>query len=329
MTTVDCSDEMSPRALRGGAHGPLGTWLPWGVLLALAVFPLLAPLLEMEYYVGFVRRALIVMIAATSLNFIAGVGGMVALGHAGFIGVGAYGVVALVDAGVGSAWLAWGGGMLAAALAAAVIGVVSLRTREVYFLMITLAFAQMLYYLAVSLRTYGGDDGYGLYVPLSLGAGVDALAHGFYWVVLALAALVFAFGSRLAVSRFGHALKGIRDNETRMVALGYPVFRIKLVAFVGAGAVAGLAGAMLASHNAYVSPSLMHWTESATLLVMVVLGGLGRRWGAPLGVALWLVLTEVLKLYTDYWHWPMGVLLLLVVFLAPRGLAGLLDRRGA
>lgn len=303
--------------------------LPWLVLVLLAVFPLLAPTLGLEYYVGFVRRVLIVAIAATSLNFILGYGGMAALGHAGFVGVGAYAVVALVEAGVSSAWLAWGGALAVAGVAAALIGMVSLRTRGVYFIMITLAFAQMLYYLAVSLRTYGGDDGYGLYTPLAMGAWLDG-AHPdvFYWVVLAIAAGVFALFSRVAHSRYGHALRGIRDNETRMVALGYPVFRLKLAGFVAAGAVAGLAGGLLASHNAFVSPGVMHWTQSALLLVMVILGGLGRRWGAPLGVALWLTLEEVLKMHTDYWHWPLGVLLLLVVFHAPQGLAALLERRG-
>ncbi|MBU4609430.1 branched-chain amino acid ABC transporter permease [Achromobacter sp. GG226] len=302
---------------------------PWVVLAALAAIPLVAPVFGLDYYIEFVRRVLIVTIAAASLNVILGYGGMVALGHAGFIGVGAYTVVALVDAGFDQVWLAWPLAMLAAAGFALVIGAISLRTRGVYFIMITLAFAQMLYYVAVSLSTYGGDDGYGIYSPLSLGWFDGRHPHMLYWIVLALAATAFLLVGRLAGSRFGKALQGIRDNETRMAAMGYPVFAIKLAAFVGAAAVAGLAGAMLAVNNAFVSPSLMHWTESATLLVMVVLGGLGRRWGAPLGVAVWMTLAEVLKLHTAYWHWPMGVVLLLVVFFAPRGLAALADRRGA
>ncbi len=321
--------DAAPSAVPAADLAPLAArLLPWVLLGLLAAFPLLAPAFGLDYWLGFVRRLLIVTIAAASLNFLLGYGGMAALGHAGFIGVGAYTVVALVDAGVGSAWLAWGAALAVSALAAAAIGALSLRTRGVYFLMITLAFAQMLYYLAVSLSTYGGDDGYGLYTPLALGAGVDTGDEAvFFWVVLAIAAAVFALFSRVAASRYGHALMGIRDNETRMGALGYPVFRLKLAAFAGAGALAGLAGALLASHNAFVSPSLMHWTESATLLVMVVLGGLGRRWGAPLGVAVWLVLAELLKLHTEYWHGPLGLLLIAVVFLAPRGLAGLLARR--
>jgi len=195
--------------------------------------------------------------------------------------------------------------------------------------MITLAFSQMLHHLAVSLRIWGGDDGHGLHTPLELGMGLGgAQGRVLYWVVLAIAALLFAFLNRVAVSRFGYALRGVRDNETRMEALGYPVYRIKFAAFIAARAVAGLAGALLACHNRFVSPSLMHWTESATLLVIVVIGGLGRRWGAPLGAAVWLTLTETLKLYTEYWRWPLGLLLILIVFLAPRGLAALVEDPG-
>lgn len=313
------------------AVSPFGAVAPWLLLALLAALPWVGPLLGLEYYVGFVRRMMIVAIAATGLGWLLGYGGMAALGHAGFVGVGAYTVVALVDAGGSSAWLAWVAAPVVAALFAAVIGALSLRTRGVYFLMITLAFAQMLHYLAVSLSVWGGDDGYGLNAPLTLGGGLDTgHPQALFLIVLAVAALVFALSSRLPESRFGRALAGIRDNETRMTALGYPVLRLKLAAFTAAGALAGLAGGLLATHDAFVSPSTMHWTESATLLVMVVLGGLGRRWGAPLGVAVWLSLAEVLKAFTEHWHWPMGLLLLAVVFLAPQGLAGLArPRRGA
>ena len=320
---------MLTMALARPAHFPgLARRLPWLVLALLAAFPLLAPALGLEYYVGFVRRVLIVAIAATSLNFILGYGGMAALGHAGFIGVGAYTVVALVEAGVSSAWLAWASAALVAGLAAAAIGAVSLRTRGVYFIMITLAFAQMLYYLAVSLRTWGGDDGYGLYTPLELGAWLDgAHAQVFYWVVQAIAVAVFALFSRVAHSRYGHALRGIRDNETRMVALGYPVYGLKLAGFVAAGAVAGLAGGLLASHNAFVSPSIMHWTQSALLLVMVILGGVGHLYGPLAGAALFLLLEEVLVAYTIHWQFGLGALLLAVVLAAPNGLMSLFARR--
>ncbi len=304
--------------------------LPLVLLVALAAFPLVAPLFGMEFYIGFVRRVLIMALAAASLNFILGFGGMVALGHAGFIGVGAYTVVAFADAGVMSAWVLWPMAALVAGLVAALIGTVALRTRGVYFIMTTLAFAQMLYFVAVSLRKYGGDDGYTLPSRPALGLGIDlGNESNFYWVVLVLVALALAWMHRATRSRFGHALMGIRDNETRMRALGYPVFRIQLVAFAIAGAVAGLAGALLAGGNGFISPGAMHWTQSATLVVMVVIGGLGRSWGGPVGAAVWLLLEEVLKQYSEYWHLPLGLLLIAVALWAPKGLAALSRKKKA
>ena len=190
--------------------------------------------------------------------------------------------------------------------------------------MITLAFAQMLYYVAVSLRTYGGDDGYNLLARPDLGFGLSSADEfTLYWVVLAIAAVVFALHGLVTRSRFGEAMTGIRDNDRRMSALGYPVFAIKLCAFAGASALAGLSGALMVTHNNFMSPSAMEWTQSATLIVMLVIGGLGRRWGAIIGTAVWLGLQEVLRQCTEYWQAPMGLLLILVVFLAPHGISAL------
>lgn len=306
----------------------LSRWLPAASLLLLAAFPLVAPALGLDFYVSFVRRALIFALAAASLNFILGYGGMVALGHCGFMGVGAYMLVALSEAGVQSAWLMWGAAMVVAAFAAGLIGSVALRTRGVYFIMITLAFAQMLYYLAVSIRAYGGDDGYNLMQRPGFGLGLDSTHEPtFYWVVLALFTLVMFGLSRIVRARFGQALVGLRDNETRMQAMGYPVMRLRLVAFMLAAAIAGLAGALLVTHNNFVSPGVMHWTQSATLIVMVVIGGVGHRWGGPVGAGVWIFLEEVVKQHTDYWHLPLGLLLIAIVFLAPRGIAALFESR--
>ncbi len=310
--------------------GLRSNWPQWVVLALLAAFPLVAPLLGLDYYIGFVRRLLIVMIAAHSLNFLVGYGGLVALGHAGFLGVGAYVLVALSDAGFTSAWLLWAAAIVGTGLVAALIGLVAMRTRGVYFIMITLAFAQMLYYVAVSLRSYGGDDGYNLPARPLLGLGLSSTHEPtLYWVVLAIAVGVFALQNRVTASRFGHALMGIRDNETRMTALGYPVRLLKLCAFAGAGALAGLSGALMVTHNSFVSPSSMHWTQSATLIVMLVIGGIGKRWGGVVGAAVWVLLEEVFRQWTEYWHAPLGVLLLLIVFFAPRGIAALFERRKA
>lgn len=291
--------------------------------LMLMVFPLVAPALNLDFYISFVRRVLIFALAATSLNFILGYGGMVALGHAAFFGAGAYVVAILSAQGVSQALIAWPAAMGVAGVLALVIGLISLRTRGVYFIMITLAFAQMVFYLFISLRQYGGEDGINLVGP-SLLPGLNlADNQTFYYVVLCVVMTCLWCLNRLVQARFGQALQGIRENESRMEALGYPVFRIKLLAFVIAGVLAGLAGALLASHNQFVSPSLMHWTASANLIIMVIVGGIGLRYGGLVGAAVMLWLEEILRLYTDYWHLPLGVLLLAIVLFAPRGLAGM------
>ncbi|MDN3986210.1 branched-chain amino acid ABC transporter permease [Zwartia vadi] len=295
-------------------------------LVLLLVFPLVAPSLNLDFYISFVRRVLIFALAATSLNFILGYGGMVALGHAAFFGAGAYVVAMLSVQGIAQALIAWPVAMIVAGVLAFVIGAISLRTRGVYFIMITLAFAQMVFYLFISLRQYGGEDGINLSGPTVFPGLNLADDRTFYYVVLVLVLICLWGLNRLIQARFGQALQGIRENEARMEALGYPVFRIKLLAFVIAGVMAGLAGALLASHNQFVSPSLMHWTASANLIIMVIVGGIGLRYGGLVGAAVMLWLEEVLRLYTDYWHLPLGVLLLVIVLFAPRGLAGLVQK---
>lgn len=293
-------------------------------LVLLAAVPWLAPLLGLEYYMAFLMRLLITMLIASSLNLLMGYGGLVALGHAGFVGVGAYAMVALLEAGVRSAWGLWAGAMLSAALVALLIGAISLRTRGVYFIMITLAFAQMLYYVAVSLRAYGGDDGYNLTERPSLGGGLDVSDDRvLYLVVLVLCTLVLAAMHRITHSRFGKALVGMRDNEGRMRAMGYPTFALQLQAFVLTAAIAGLGGALLLTQNAFVSPSSMHWSQSAVLIVMVVVGGLGHRLGGIVGAAVWVLLEESLRQNTEYWHWPLGLLLIGIILFAPQGLCRL------
>lgn len=302
----------------------LGVALPLLVLLALV--PPIASALGEEFYVGVASRVLVFALAATSLNLVLGFGGMVSFGHAAFVGAGAYTVGILMQSGVASAWVAWPLAALAGGMFACLVGMVSLRTQGVYFIMITLAFAQMLYFVFVSLRSYGGDDGYTLMARPALGMGLEMADEAtLYWVVLAIVAALLWWLDRAAGSRFGAALVGIRDNEIRMRALGYPVYLLQLTAFVVAGAIAGLAGALLATGNSFVSPSMMHWTQSATLIVMVIIGGLGRRWGGPVGAAVWLALEEALKLHTSHWHMPLGLLLIATALYAPKGLAALSD----
>jgi branched-chain amino acid transport system permease protein len=294
------------------------------LLIGLVLLPELAQAWGQGFYVGVASRILIFALAATSLNLILGFGGMVSFGHAAFIGVGAYAAGILMQNGLPSAWLALALAFVAAAVLALLIGAISLRTRGVYFIMITLAFAQMLYYLMVSLKAYGGDDGLSLDRRFDLGFGLDLSQDAtFYYLVLALAVGVFLAVQRLLNSRFGHALQAIRDNETRMSALGFPVYRFKLMAFVLAGALAGLAGALLAHQGGFVSPSMMQWSESGMLMVMVILGGVGHLYGGLVGAVVFLLLEELLSSYTIHWQFGLGAVLLAVVLLAPNGLLSL------
>jgi branched-chain amino acid transport system permease protein len=294
------------------------------LLIALVLLPTLAHAWGQEFYVGVASRFLIFALAATSLNLILGFGGMVSFGHAAFVGVGAYAAGILMQHGLPSAWLALALACVAAGAFALLIGAISLRTRGVYFIMITLAFAQMLYYLMVSLKTYGGDDGLSLSGRFNLGSGLDLSQDAtFYYLVLTLVVAVFLGVQRLLNSRFGHALQGIRDNETRMAAIGFPVYRFKLLAFVLAGALAGLAGALLAHQGGFVSPSMMQWSESGMLMVMVILGGVGRLYGGLVGAVVFLALEELLSSFTIHWQFGLGAVLLAVVLLAPNGLLSL------
>ena len=307
-------------------HRGLGPWA-WPLLGALAVLPPVLQALGMEFYTVVVARILVFAIAASSLNLILGFGGLVSFGHAAYVGLGAYTVGVLMDAGVTAAWIAWPAAMVTGGLAAALIGAISLRTRGVYFIMITLAFAQMFYFLAVSLKAYGGDDGLPLTQRSALGVGLDLKDDAtFYWVVLALCAVVMAGLQRLVNSSFGWLLQGARENEVRVTAAGGRVFAVRWQAFVLAGALAGLAGALLANLNGLVSPHLMHWSQSGQLMVMVIIGGAGALWGGPLGAAALLLLEALLSGYTLHWQLGLGALLLLVVLYAPRGLAGVWRR---
>jgi branched-chain amino acid transport system permease protein len=303
-------------------------WLIAFLALALA-FPKLADAAGHEFYVSFASRVMIWALLASSLNLLVGMGGMVRLGHAAFFGLGAYvvGIVGLDAPQWSGALFAWPLAMALSALLALLIGAVSLRTRGVYFIMITLAFAQMLFYVFVSLKAYGGDDGLSLARRSSLPGLNMANDRTFYYVVLVLLGVCLYALGRLRDSRFGRVLRGIKDNEARMASLGYPTFRFKLAAFVIAGTVAGLAGALMANQNSFVSPNMLHWDQSGTTLVMIILGGLGSLWGGLAGAAVYLVLEEVLTAFTRHWQIALGLILLGVVFRAPQGIAGLFARK--
>ena len=292
-----------------------------GVFALLALLPPLLQALGQEFYISFAARVLIFALAATSLNFIVGFGGMVAFGHAAFFGVGAYTVAVLMEAGIASAAIAWPAAIAVAVLLALGIGWVSLRTRGVYFIMITLAFAQMIYYLAISMKLWGGDDGLPLAARSSFGPLDLRDDATFYWVTLACLGAALYLLDRIAHARFGRVLQAIRENESRMEGLGYPVLGYKLLCFVIGAAMAGLAGALIANHGQLASPGLLQWTQSGTLLVMVIVGGAGALYGGAVGAAALLLAEEALAHYTTHWHAALGLILLLVVFRAPKGIA--------
>jgi len=261
---------------------------------------------------------------AASLNFILGYGGMVSFGHAVFFGLGAYVTAIASFHGVTSAWLIWLLAALVTGLVGLVIGVIALRTRAVYFIMITMALAQLFYYFFVGFRYYGGDDGLQVTARPLLGFGLDMSGdNAFYWVVLAWLAASFVLLQRLLASRFGLALNAIRQNERRAQAIGYPALRYKLAAFVIAAVIAGLAGSLIGMSNLFASPKLLHWSQSGILLVMVALGGVGYFYGGLLGAAAFLLLEEVLSTHFEYWQIYVGLILLLVVMVAPRGVSSL------
>jgi branched-chain amino acid transport system permease protein len=303
-------------------------WVTLAVAAAAVAFPLVAQPLGWDFYIGFASRIMIYALAASSLNLVLGYGGMVSFGHAAFVGAGAYTVAILMAEGVASAWIAWPLAVVLAGALAAAIGAVCLRTRGVYFIMITLAFAQMIYYVAVGMRAYGGEEGLNLAARSAVGFGLDLKDDvTFYYVVLAiLAAALFAL-RRAMDARFGRVIEAIRENETRMEAIGFPTYRYKLVCFALGGAVAGLAGALLANQNSYVNPNLLYWPQSGALMIMVILGGVGYLYGGLIGAVALLVLEELVSGYTIHWQLGVGAVLLAIVLFAPQGLAGLLARR--
>ena len=299
------------------------------VLLAIAAvaYPFVMRALDADFYISVASRIMIFGIAATSLNLILGYGGLVSFGHAAFVGIGAYTVGILIHEGVPSGWIGFAAAMAIAAAAAAVIGAVSLRTRGVYFIMITLAFAQMLFYLVNSVKAYGGDEGMNIRRRSDFGFGLNLKDDlTFYFVVLAFLVLALVLVHRIMASRFGRVVLAMRDDDARAEAVGFPTFRYKLVLFVIGGALGGLAGALMVNQQNYVNPNVLHWTQSGTLMVMVILGGVGTLWGGLLGAAGLLLLEEVVAAYTVHWQFYVGWVLLAVVLFAPRGLAGLLAR---
>jgi len=304
------------------------------LLVALAALTLY-PLVGQVFYLQLFAKVMIFAVFAMSLDLLVGFTGLVSLGHAAFFGLGAYTLMLLSPQyEAASFWLSLPAAVAVAAVAAAIIGALVLRTSGVYFIMVTLAFAQMLYYFAIKSKALGGSDGAYIYVkpdatilgwrPFDLGNRVH-----FYYLALALMVATYVLLRMVLRSLFGHVVRGIRANEPRMRALGFPIFHYKLAAFVLAGGLAGLAGYLEAAQYGYVNPEFFGWQESGGVLMMVILGGIGTLFGPILGAFALTLLQDFLSdeaiFHGFHKHWllPMGVLIVLAVLLLPRGIGGL------
>ncbi len=313
------------------------------VLLLLAV-PLAGTILNEPWLITLATRVAILGLAGVGLNLVLGYGGMVSLGHAAYFGIGGYvaGILAhhaleghplmawpVALGGTDSMILIWLVAIVCGALLALLIGSLSLRTTGVYFIMITLAFAQMIYYFTISWPAYGGEDGLPIYLRNSL-FGLDTMdPMTFFLIVFAALVVVILLVSRVVQSNFGLALNAVRQNEARVRSVGIGGFRIRLVAFVMSGAITALAGALFVDLNRFVSPSMLSWHTSGEIMIFVILGGVARLWGPIAGAALYVFLEQVLGSMTEHWQFWVGLLLIAVVLHARGGIMGFISGRRA
>ena len=311
-------------------------WLSIATLALFAIVPPLTIIFDQPFYMDLIARIMIFAIAAVSLDLILGHGGMVSFGHAAYMGIGAYAVGVLSYYGIDNGFLQIPLALGAAALIGLVFGALSLRTSGVYFIMITLAFAQMLYFLAISLEEFGGDDGMS-----SMRSEFSGLIDmydtvQFYYLIFTILVLVLFGLHRLVLSRFGMVIQASRSNEKRMHAVGFPTFRYKLAAFTIASTICGLAGVLFANLNEFVSPDVMHWTHSGEIMIMVIMGGMGTLIGPVLGATAFLLLEEYLPEWMEmavtnggeHWAIVMGPILIAIVLFGRGGIHALFASRG-
>jgi len=302
-----------------------GIVLPALLFAALALVPLAAQFGATGFILALLTRTMILALAAMSLDLLIGCGAMISFGHAAFLGIGAYAVGILSSHGIDDAFVQLGAAFAVAGLFALATGAISLRTRGVYFIMITLAFGQMLYFLATSLAAYGGDDGMSL-PSRSRIFSAPLLKNDLtlYYVVFGVLLALYLMCRAIVASRFGRVLRGIKENPVRMEAIGFAPYRYQLTAYVIAGLIATFAGCLLANQSEFISPAYATWQRSGDLIFMVVLGGLGSLHGAILGAVVFTLLEEYLSGLTEYWGLIFGPVLVLVVLFARGGLVSLL-----
>ncbi|MDO8786750.1 MAG: branched-chain amino acid ABC transporter permease [Sulfuritalea sp.] len=314
----------------------LTAWLPYFVVGLLALFPMV----ESTFYTQLLTKVLIMAIFAMSLDLLVGYTGLVSFGHAAYFGLAGYALALMAPKyETVSLWWSLPAAIGVCALFALVTGTLVLRTRGIYFIMVTLAFAQMLFFIFHDTKIGGGSDGIYIYAKPVMKLGDAVLLdleklQNFYWLVLALTALVYLLLHRVLGSTFGRALLGIKVNEHRMRALGFPVFRYQLASFTLSGALAGVAGYLAAAQYGFVNPEILSWHQSGAVLMMVILGGMGSLYGAVIGAFAFVLLQEVLSnqawfgIAAKHWQLAMGIFIMLVALYLPQGLAGLLQQFG-
>ena len=305
----------------------------WGMMVLLLVVPLVFYYTGNAFYLDLATRLVILAIAAVGLNFVLGFGGLISFGHAAFLGLGAYAVGIPAYHEIYGGWDAvastngffhFGLAIGVGALFALFTGAISLKVKGVHFIMITMAFAQMIYYLIMSIEEYGGDDG--LVIDMRSEFPLISLDDPiqFFLIAFTSLALIMWLVHLMVNSRFGMVLRGSKGNEARMVSIGYPTYRYRLVAYVISGAICGYAGALLGNFTAFISPEMMDWSRSGNLMFMVTLGGVATIFGPVWGAIAFIVLEEILSGYTIYWHLPFGLMLVLVVMFSRGGISALL-----
>jgi len=317
---------LTTSATTSAPAGRFAQALPVAIFLVFALLPLLAMREGNGYLVSLGARIMIFAIAAVALDVLVGYAGLISFGHAAFVGFGAYAVGILSAHGIADALIALPAALLVSALYAFLTGIVCLRTKGVYFIMITLAFGQMAFFTASSLAPYGGDDGLTLAARSTLlGAPFMQDERAFYYLVFVCLLGSYLLCRALVASRFGRVLRGAKENTVRMAAIGFDVYRFQLVAYVITGTLAGLSGFLLANATEFVSPAYMSWQRSGELIVMVLLGGVGSLNGAIIGTAAYLLTEEWLSGFTENWKVIFGPVLVVVVLFARGGLIGLVS----
>lgn len=333
------SDKLAPedRAAEASGRAPIGRWVMWIGLVALAVIPVVAYFSGEKYWLDIATRLTILSIAAVSLNLVLGYGGLVSFGHAAFLGLGAYAVGIPVhheingdfdSIATSNGFIHIGVAIAVSALYALLTGAISLRTRGVHFIMITMAFGQMVFFAIVSIETYGGDDGLTIYERSSIpGINLDNPVVLFAMCFVSLLVALYIV-HRIVNSRFGMVIRAAKGNEERIRALGFNAYAYRLLAYVISGAMCGYAGALLGNFTTFISPEMMDWTRSGELMFMVILGGASSLFGPVIGASVFLLLEEFMSRFTIYWHLPFGLLLILAVLFLRGGISGFLDRLG-